>query len=70
MSTSFESLSFLCLDANLSKLLRENYHSIASRNAQGKTPRDVAYEAGHQENVDQIGEQPDPHLSLQCIALL
>ncbi len=43
------------LDADLSKLLRENYHSIAARNAEGKTPRDIALEAGLQENVDQIG---------------
>ncbi|CAF1360782.1 unnamed protein product [Rotaria sordida] len=40
--------------ANLSKLLRKNYHSIASRNAEGKTPRDVAIDADLQENVDQI----------------
>lgn len=40
---------------NLLELLRDNYHSIASRNADGKTPRDVALEAGIQENVDQIG---------------
>ena len=60
-SSSFHSLSLLRLDANLSKLLRENYHSIASRNAQGKTPRDVAHDAGHQENVEQIGEHPRPH---------
>ncbi|CAF3371199.1 unnamed protein product [Rotaria sp. Silwood1] len=40
--------------ANLSKLLHENYHSIASRNAEGKTPRDVAVEANLQGNVDQI----------------
>jgi hypothetical protein len=43
------------LDADLSKLLRDNYHSIASRNTEGKTPRDVALDAGLQENVDQIG---------------
>ena len=43
------------LDANLSELLQDNYHSIASRNAEGKTPRDVAVDAGLQENVDQIG---------------
>ncbi|CAF4784284.1 unnamed protein product [Rotaria sp. Silwood1] len=41
-------------NANLSELLRDNYHSIASRNAEGKTPRDVALDAGLQENVDQI----------------
>ncbi|CAF4219980.1 unnamed protein product, partial [Rotaria sp. Silwood2] len=40
--------------ANLSKLLRENFHLIASRNAQGKTPRDVASVAGLQGNVNQI----------------
>jgi len=42
--------------ANLSKLLRESYHSIASRNSEGKTPRDVAIEAKIQENADQIDE--------------
>ncbi|CAF3890271.1 unnamed protein product [Rotaria magnacalcarata] len=41
-------------DANLLELLRDNYHSIASRNADGKTPRDVALDAGLQENVEQI----------------
>ncbi len=43
------------LGADLTKLLRDNYHSIASRNTDGKTPRDVALDAGLQENVDQIG---------------
>lgn len=42
---------------NLSKILRENYHNIASRNAQGKTARDVAMEGGFQENADQIGKR-------------
>ncbi|CAF1096544.1 unnamed protein product [Rotaria sordida] len=41
-------------NANLSELLQDNYHSIASRNAEGKTPRDVAVDAGLQDNVDQI----------------
>lgn len=45
-------------DADLSKLLQENYHSIASRNTEGKTPRDVALDAELQENVDQIGKSP------------
>ena len=43
---------------NLSKLLRENYHNIAARNAQGKTARDLAIDAGVQENADQIGKEP------------
>jgi hypothetical protein len=43
------------LGVDLTKLLRDNYHSIASRNTEGKTPRDVALDAGLQENVDQIG---------------
>ena len=30
------------VDADLSQLLQDNYHLIASRNAEGKTPRDVA----------------------------
>ena len=44
-------------DANLSTVLRENYYNIASRNAQGKTARDLAIDAGLQENADQIGER-------------
>ena len=48
----------LVSDADLSKLLQDNYHSIASRNTEGKTPRDVALDAELQENVDQIGISP------------
>ena len=43
------------LDATLTTRLRENPSLLASRDAQGKTARDIAIDAGLQENVDQIG---------------
>ena len=40
--------------ANLMQLLKDNY-SLAARNAQGKTARDVAVELNLDENIRQIG---------------
>ena len=42
-------------EVDLTKLFRDNPLLLASRNAEGKTARDVAAEAGIQENVDQLG---------------
>lgn len=42
-------------EVDLTKLLRDNPLLLAARNAEGKTARDVAVEAGLQENVDQLG---------------
>lgn len=41
--------------SNLTKLLKENF-SLAARNGEFKTPRDVANELGHADNVRQIDE--------------
>ncbi|CAF0935925.1 unnamed protein product [Adineta steineri] len=40
--------------ADLLTLLKENYQLMASRNAEGKTPRDIARDAGLQEHVHEI----------------
>ena len=42
--------------ANLTILLKESHHSIAARNSQFKTVRDVASDANMAENVKQIDE--------------
>ena len=41
--------------SNLTKLLKENF-SVAARNKQSKTPRDIAVEKNLHENVKQIGQ--------------
>ncbi|CAF1630577.1 unnamed protein product [Adineta ricciae] len=41
-------------EVDLTKLLRDNPLLLAARNAEGKTARDVAVEAGIQENVEQL----------------
>lgn len=50
---SIERIAFL--GADLSDLLRQNLHAIAARNAQGKTPRELAVDAGLDDNAEQIG---------------
>ena len=41
--------------ADLSDLLRQNFRAVAVRNAQGKTARELAVDAGLEENAEQIG---------------
>lgn len=50
-----KSNSFLGVD--LSELIRKNPQAIALRNSQGKTPRELAVDAGLDENVEQIGSK-------------
>ena len=42
--------------ANLSALIKQNYNSIAARNSESKTARDVANELNLADNVKQIGK--------------
>lgn len=41
--------------SNLSALIKQNYSTIAARNAESKTPRDIANELNLVDNVRQIG---------------
>lgn len=43
-------------DANLMALIKQNINSLAARNSQNKTPRDVANDLNLVDNVKQIGK--------------
>lgn len=50
---------YFFIGAKLVRFFEANYLAIAARNSKGKTPRDVAIDAGLPDNVHQIGKFKD-----------